>query len=283
MMRVVVPATAVWAAPDAPHDLDAAAVADRPDPDGWAAALDDAARLDLHGRVVTQTLLGEPAIVVEESDGWSRVRLPWQPTHRALDGYPGWVPTPHLAPGSGPADPRAGAVVTARTAHAVADDGERLVLSLGTVLDEAGPGALRHPDGRLLRLDAAAVAAGSARAALRPTELARALLGLGYLWGGLSGWGIDCSGLVHLTRRAVGVVVPRDASDQALTGLPVAARDVREGDAVLFDDGRTVHHTGLALTADRMIHAPRTGFPVAEADVAEYPDDVVRYRRVASG
>ena len=35
-------------------------------------------RLGLHGRTLTQLLVGEPVEVLEERDGWARVVAPWQ-------------------------------------------------------------------------------------------------------------------------------------------------------------------------------------------------------------
>ena len=46
---------------------------------------------------------------------------------------------------------------------------------------------------------------------LAALSVARRLTGVPYVWGGLSAHGIDCSGLVHLAWRRLGVTLPRDA------------------------------------------------------------------------
>ncbi|MDP9240009.1 MAG: peptidase, partial [Actinomycetota bacterium] len=98
MTRVVAVATAtLWTGPEAPRPLDAAALATPSDVRGWTAAMTDADRLDLHGRVESQALLGDPAVIDEERDGWSRVVLPGQPSSHDARGYPGWLPTAQLA------------------------------------------------------------------------------------------------------------------------------------------------------------------------------------------
>jgi cell wall-associated NlpC family hydrolase len=51
----------------------------------------------LHGRVDTQLTRGEPAVVLQERDGWTRVAAPWQPSPQDPRGYPGWVRGAHLA------------------------------------------------------------------------------------------------------------------------------------------------------------------------------------------
>lgn len=285
--RVGVPLAAVWRRPDSASPRDDAITHPTPDAARWVAALDLAGREALFGRLDTQALLGEPVLVVAEEDGWAQVRLPWQPSTSALGGYPGWMPAAQLIDESAApvADPADGAVVIARLAEAVADDGERIELSFGTVLSTADDSgfALRHPDGRSLRVDRAAVALPGERPSLDPIELALRFVGLPYLWAGLGGHGVDCSGFVHLVHRALGPVIPRDAHDQSLVGDTVAEGEVRSGDVVYFENESDVHHTGFAMDAEHLLHSPRTGKDVGFGSIVDdYPGERHAFRRFDS-
>jgi cell wall-associated NlpC family hydrolase len=100
-----------------------------------------------------------------------------------------------------------------------------------------------------------------------PVALARGFVGIPYLWGGLGRDGIDCSGLVHLAFRAVGVRVPRDAADQALRAVPVA--DPRPGDLWFF--GRydePVSHVGF-VTETGILHASDAASAVVEEPLSD--------------
>lgn len=138
----------------------------------------------------------------------------------------------------------------------------------------------RHPDGYPGWVRRAHVAGGPA--APRPSgsvdraaavEAARKHLGLLYLWGGLSSYGLDCSGLVHLAYRTLGVLLPRDALDQAAAVTAVALDAVEPGDLYFFGrPGAAIHHVGFATRSVEdgvrwMLHAPEGG-RIEEAPMA---------------
>ena len=86
-----------------------------------------------------------------------------------------------------------------------------------------------------------------------PLAVARGFLGTPYVWGGLGRDGIDCSGLVHLSFRAIGSRVPRDAADQAAAAVPV--EDPQPGDLYFFGrPDETVSHVGF-VTEVGVLHA----------------------------
>ncbi len=84
-----------------------------------------------------------------------------------------------------------------------------------------------------------------------PVEEARSYLGSPYEWGGMTGRGIDCSGLVHMAYRSTGRLVPRDADQQEAAGEEVPEAELRPGDLVCYEghiafwleDGRILHST----------------------------------------
>ncbi len=93
-------------------------------------------------------------------------------------------------------------------------------------------------------------------------EIARGYLDTPYVWGGLTTEGIDCSGLVHMAFRALGITVPRDASDQAAACEPVPLGEERFGDVWFFARdgvGTRITHVGFVTGADTMLHAPDSG------------------------
>jgi gamma-D-glutamyl-L-lysine dipeptidyl-peptidase len=85
-----------------------------------------------------------------------------------------------------------------------------------------------------------------------PVEYARSLVGTPYCWGGMSERGIDCSGLVHMSFRATGRLVPRDADQQEEAGA--AVEEPLPGDLVSYGEG-AADHIAFWLGDGRILHS----------------------------
>jgi cell wall-associated NlpC family hydrolase len=237
---VRVPVANVWEAPDAGHlPLD---------PNVWPTpAVTYPQRLALVGHMPTQVLYGETVRVLDRRAGWTKIAVPDQPSPLDSRGYPGWVRTWQLGTAF-----RAPLVVTSKKAK----------LANGTVV------------GYGTQVPAGAVPT-SATKALPHTRAdlvrsAEQFLGLHYLWGGLSAWGYDCSGLTWAVYRTHGITIPRDADAQFAAGTPVSLAKMQPGD-LLFYEHPIVGHVAMYIGGGKMIEAPNSAsevrvVPVRTAD-----------------
>ncbi len=75
--------------------------------------------------------------------------------------------------------------------------------------------------------------------------------GTGYRTGGGTSVGLDCSGLVQVSFKQIGLKLPRTAAEQAVVGQTIAVEELRPGDLVFFNTdfkGKSIskiNHTGI--------------------------------------
>jgi len=212
---------------------------------------------------ISQLLAGHRVELLEERDAWWCVR--------GLDLYEGWMHRGYLHAGGSPS-----AETPARERLSlgcvVVRDGSRHALPLGALLSEVD----RVLSGETISVDRQRE--HFPREASAITRTARCYFeGASYLWGGVTPWGADCSGLVQSVFALHGRPLPRDAWQQASQGVPGEPdpRDAREGDLLFFsdrDDGR-VTHVAIALGGGGLVHLAlgRGGFAVEDLSAAADP------------
>lgn len=259
----------VWRTPDSPREVDRPALAKPARIASWLSGMTTSERRALNGRADTQALLGDRVRVLRLRPGWAKVVIPSQPSQLDERGYPGWVPRRQLTP-TRPTRSRALATVTRRTSwlHADRSGGRKLLrVSFGTRLPVVGrtPRFVRvaTPTGTVRRVARSTVRVHERGEAALPAsrdslvDTAKSFTGLPYLWAGVSGFGLDCSGLTWLTYRVHGIQTPRDALPQSQGGTPV--RRARRGDLMFYATDGLVHHVSMYVGDGKMVHSPGTG------------------------
>lgn len=204
---------------------------------------------------VTQLVLGETASIVERTGEWRRVS-----TH--ADGYHGWIHSGYLLEvDDGSAENwRARASGWSQGASLrVGQVNMLLPLRARVVLDE---GAVVLPDGRRGRLSEGSIrelseVQAEARAKAPERWAVEHFLGSPYMWGGVTPWGVDCSGLVQTAFQARGMSLPRDSAQQAGCGENISFEAIRPGDLLFFtgESGNGITHVAFAGEGDTLVHS----------------------------
>jgi gamma-D-glutamyl-L-lysine dipeptidyl-peptidase len=225
---------------------------------------------------ISQLVAGRRLELLERRDDWYRVR--------GSDEYEGWVHGGYLEHGT---EYRASLDRVSLGCVTVGAADARRAMPLG---------ALLQADERVVCGEAIAIAASADRFPIDAAAIAasarRYFEGTSYLWGGITPWGADCSGLVQTVFSLHGVQLRRDAWQQAQQGEPGAASlfDAHLGDLLFFSDRVDGHitHVAISLGGSRLVHLAlgRGGYAVETLDdpddlyVAKLRDRFVHARRV---
>lgn len=219
----------------------------------------------------TQASYGTPMRILEHQGEWYRVELP--------DGYKVWIIASSIATLSENRfddwrkSPRLIVTtplpVVART-DSVAGSRVAFDAVIGSIFaGRLKPGAhyaeITTPDGRRGFLPAADVD-DFENWSRRPLSLAAVLdaaesmMGITYLWGGTTPKAADCSGFTKISYGATGLILPRNASQQANVGTPldVSRPDLyKPGDLLFFGSGNgtKITHVAIYTGNNRYLHA----------------------------
>jgi hypothetical protein len=223
---------------------------------------------DHTSELVSQTLMGTPLLVLDYRDGWYRIQTP--------DSYIGWMDQGGLSRFTGQEMDRwkrsnryvfnrifGNVFVKPISNLEIVSD---LVLNciFEVVSEENGFLKVKLPDGRSGYVIKGDCLSWNEWINRKPDskqilELVSRLVGLPYFWGGTSCKNMDCSGLTKTAYYSQGVILARDASQQARYGQALDINLTRKflaGDLLFFGpDLQHIVHVGLYLGNTMYIHA----------------------------
>ena len=212
--------------------------------------------------LATQALYATRVTVAEQKEGFALVEV--------TDGYKAWIESRFLI--ELPEEKKHNASVSSLFAHVyrVKDTvyGPLLTLPFGTQLEVVAVNPEqdgRFAEVRLLDGTLAFVQTGDidqkkekALSVDETISLSQKFVGLPYTWGGVSSFGFDCSGLVQLLYKQMGLQLKRNARDQiAMKEMQVIPFDkLQKGDLIFCgpSEGR-VTHVGFYLGDGKFIQA----------------------------
>lgn len=215
------------------------------------------ARPDDTAGIDTELLFGESVRVLDRADGWAWVKSDF-------DDYVGYLPDTALDAAG--ADATHVVAVPRTFAYSGPDlkTPAAFALSIGSRLTVSDETEMRGTRYLTLEGGQSVVAAHCLPIGQKASDdyvaVAARFLETPYLWGGRSGFGLDCSALVQLSMMMTGLGAPRDSDMQAAgLGTPIERDALRRGDlvfwkghvAIMEDEKTILHANGHTMSVAR--------------------------------
>lgn len=233
--------------------------------------------------MVTQLIFGEHYAVNEETEKWAYITI-------EHDGYQGWICKKQLFE----VDYQEFDELSINDFPICSQNQVQVHTKRGDVFLSKGC-VLPYYKGDVVKLRSESLSVETEIAGLDLADLrshSESFLGVPYLWGGRTSYGIDCSGLTQILYRLCGSSIARDAHQQAEVGEPVHFLDEAEdGDLAFFDnqegrithvgivfkheDGFTIIHASGLVREDKLDHQG-----IYRSDTSEYSHNLRTIRRV---
>jgi hypothetical protein len=238
----------------------------------WALAKLSVSNLRIHPKdaseLVSQVLMGTPMKMLDYVDKWYQVQTP--------ENYIGWMDTGGLQPVTQKelerwkGSDRSLYKCLSGFVYDVPGSKGKIIsdIVLGDLIEAESSGRrflkIRIPDGRIGYIRKADCISFKDWTIPEPKvqhviSVAEKMMGSPYLWGGASSKAMDCSGFVKLVYFMEGIILARDASQQARYGEPVdfsSRNSLLPGDLLFFgSNGEHITHMGIYLGDGNFIHS----------------------------
>lgn len=294
----------IWAQPTATRDT-SVVPASRLDGKTWAFASQSVINIRRNAgyanEMTTQALLGTPLKILAKKANWHQIQTP--------EGYEGWTSAPleridsiklhelNKKPRVVVMDNHT-AVYTApqKTSELIAEVVMGNILWLERNKKRKGFYQVSFPDGRKGYVAAQSVKKWDDwKQSIQLTgnsieNVAKQFVGIPYFWGGTSSRGLDCSGLTKTAYLMHGIILPRDARQQYLTGVTIDSinnfSNLQKGDLLFFgrkypDDTTkyNIVHTAIYLQNRQFIQAGDGYIQISSLNPADRNFDRHNYNR----
>lgn len=203
--------------------------------------------------MVTQLLFGEHFKIYEKRKNWIRIKT-------GLDSYECWIDRKQYCEIDKPVFEQIRQAPINCTTDLVQllslNEKHLLPIVLGSSLPLIDKGSFKLGE-ELYQCEGGYINTSDKQEKSKIPENAYMYINAPYLWGGRSPFGIDCSGYTQVVYKLSGLILPRDAYQQAEIGQTLSFIEESEaGDLAFFDNKEgKINHVGIILDNNRIIHA----------------------------